>query len=102
MYNEGGVDKMLSIRKSRGIKARIKSDKKAEFNQLVIQLQEDRDGGRIIGEDIVSMIKEKYNESYSVSGVYKLLKRMDMSWVSGRSVHTKSNLEVQETFKKTF
>ena len=102
MYNEGGIDKMLSIRKGRGRKARIKNDKKAEFNQFVIQLQKDRNGGRIIGEDIVSMIKEKYNESYSVSGVYKLLKRMDMSWVSGRSVHTKSNLEVQETFKKTF
>ena len=46
-------------------------------------------------------IKEKYKESYSVSGVYKLLKRMDMSRVSGRSVHTKSDPEVQETFKKT-
>ena len=68
----------------------------------IIQLQEDRDGGRIIGQDIVSMIKEKYNESYSVSGVYKLLKRMDMSWVSGRSIHTKPDLEVRETFKKTF
>ena len=102
MYNEGGIDKMLSIRKGRGRKARIKSDKKAEFSEYVVELQEARDGGRIIGEDIVSMIKDKYNESYSVSGVYKLLKRMNMSWVSGRSVHTKSDPEVQEAFKKTF
>ena len=102
MYNEGGVDKMLSIKKGRGRKARIKSDKKAEFNQYVMQLQEDRDGGRIIGEDIVSMVEEKYNESYSVSGVYKLLKRMNMSWVSARSIHTKTNPGTQEAFKKTF
>ena len=54
-----------------------------------------------LGDDIVDMIKEKYKESYSVSGVYKLLKRMGMSWVSARSIHTKSNLEVQEAFKKT-
>ena len=101
-YNEGGIDKMLSIRKGRGRKARITNDKKDEFNQFVVKLQEDRAGGRIIGEDIVNMIKEKYNESYSVSGVYKLLKRMDMSWVSARSIHTKSDLEAQETFKKTF
>ena len=47
------------------------------------------------------MIKEKYKESYSVSGVYKLLKRMGMSWVSGRSVHTRSDPEVQGAFKKT-
>ena len=78
------------------------NDKKEEFNEFVMQLQKERDGGRIIGEDIVSMIKNKYNESYSVSGVYKLLKRMNMSWVSGRSVHTKSDPEVQEAFKKTF
>ncbi len=102
MYNEGGVDKMLSTREGRGRKARIETDKKAEFRQFVVQLQEDRSGGRIIGEDIVNMIEEKYNESYSVSGVYKLLKRMDMSWVSARSIHPKSDLKTQETFKKTF
>ena len=102
MYNEGGIDKMLSIRKGRGRKARIKNDKKAEFSEYVVQLQQAREGGRIIGEDIANMILEKYNEPYSVSGVYKLLKRMNMSWVSARSVHTKSDPEVQEAFKKTF
>lgn len=102
MYNEGGIDKMLSIREGRGRKARIKTDRKEEFNQFVVQLQEDRRGGRIIGEDIVNMIEEKYNESYSVSGVYKLLKRMNMSWVSARSIHTKSDPKAQEAFKKTF
>lgn len=100
MYNEGGLDKMLSIRKGRGRKARVTNDKKTEFNEYVLQLQKERAGGRIIGEDIVDMIKEKYKESYSVSGVYKLLKRMGMSWVSARSIHTKSNLEAQEAFKK--
>ena len=100
MYNEGGIDKVLSIREARGRKDRIEASKKEEFNQFVIQLQKDRSGGRIIGEDIVNMIKEKYKESYSVSGVYKLLKRMGMSWVSGRSVHTRSDPEVQGAFKK--
>ena len=41
-----------------------------------VQLQKDRSSGRIIGKDTVNMIKEKHKESYSVSGVYKLLKRM--------------------------
>jgi transposase len=102
MHNEGGVDKILSIKKGRGRKARIKTNKKAEFNQYVIQLQEERDGGRIIGEDIVSMVEEKYSESYSVSGIYKLLKRMNMSWVSARSIHTKTNPGAQEALKRLF
>ena len=42
MYNEGGIDKMLSIRKGRGRKARIKNDKKAEFSEYVVQLQQAR------------------------------------------------------------
>ena len=55
MYNEGGLDKMLSIRKGRGRKARVTNDKKTEFNEYVMQLQKERGGGRIIGEDIVDM-----------------------------------------------
>ena len=34
MYNEGGIDNMLSIRKGRGRKARIKNDKKLNLINL--------------------------------------------------------------------
>ena len=78
---KGGVDKMLLIREDRGRKARIANDSKEECNQFVTQLQKDRQGDRITGEDVVNMIEDKYNASYSVSGVYKVLKRMGISRV---------------------
>lgn len=101
-FNEGGIDLLLVIRSGRGRKPRIgnKDEDKELFSQAVMSLQKERSGGRIIGQEIVDMIKEKYNKSYTLSGVYKVLKRMGLSWVSSRSIHPKANLKQQESFKK--
>ncbi len=100
MFNEGGIDLLLATRSGRGRKPRIGNENKEAFSKAVMKLQEERSGGRIIGKDIVDMIKKKYNKTYSISGVYKVLKRMDMSWVSSRSIHPKADLQQQEAFKK--
>ena len=92
---------MLETKAGRGRVAWISSELSAEFSEAVISLQENRDGGRVIGRDIVAMAEEKYAAKYSVSGMYKLLSRMGLSWVSGRSIHPKADLEAQESFKKT-
>ena len=100
-FEEEGIDFLLSTKPGRGRTARVSSDLSAEFSEAVISLQENRDGGRVIGKDIVNLVEEKYAVQYSVSGIYKLLSRMGLSWVSGRSIHPKANLEAQESFKKT-
>lgn len=100
-FEEGGPDCLLSTKPGRGRKARVTSDLRSEFRETVITLQADRKGGRVIGQDIVNLVKEKYAVQYSVSGIYKLLSRMGLSWVSGRSIHPKADLEAQESFKKT-
>lgn len=100
-FEEGGLDYLLSTKPGRGRKARVSSNMSAEFSEAVISLQEKRNGGRVIGQDIVNLVKEKYAVQYSVSGIYKVLSRMGLSWVSGRSIHPKANLEAQAFFKKT-
>lgn len=100
-FEEGGIERLLSIKAGRGRKARVASDLSLEFSEAVISLQENRNGGRVIGEDIVNLVQEKYDVQYSVSGIYKVLSRMGLSWVSGRSIHPKANLKAQEAFKKT-
>jgi len=101
-FKDGGIDTLLEIKAGRGRKAKIPISEKERFTKLVSQLQKDRLGGRVIGEDIVKMIQEKYKYTYSVSGVYKILERMNMSWVSSRSVHPKVDLVEQEAFKEDF
>lgn len=100
-FQEGGIDALLSIKSGRGRKAKISSDLAAELSESIVLLQKSKCGGRITGKDIIRFIEERYGVQYSLSGIYKLLSRMDMSWVSGRSIHPKGNLDAQEAFKKT-
>ncbi|WP_424418403.1 winged helix-turn-helix domain-containing protein, partial [Oceanisphaera sp.] len=35
-------------------------------------------GGRLQGGDIIEYIKEEFDLSYSLSGIYKLLRKLDL------------------------
>ncbi len=72
------------------------------FLQAVIELQENREGGRATGEDVRKMLRERFGAEYTLSGVYDLLKRLDIVWITARPKHPKSDPKVQEEFKKNF
>ncbi len=101
-YHEEGLDSLFLTKTGRGRISMLSNDMSAEVSKAVVLLQEDRNGGRVIGQDIVNLVEKQYGFKYSVSGIYKVLSRMNMSWVSGRSIHPKANIEKQEVFKKTF
>lgn len=71
------------------------------FRQAVLELQKGRKGGRIRGTDVLELMKTKYGIDPSLRTVYDTLKRADLVWITGRSIHPKADLEAQETFKKT-
>lgn len=100
-FEEGGINCLLSISPGRGRKAKLLSSERDAFADSVVALQDARSGGKITGDDIVAMVKSKYKINYSRSGMYKVLSRMGMSWVSSRSKHPQHNIEDQESFKKT-
>lgn len=100
-FQVGGIKSLLVMTAGRGRISRLPNTMSTEFSEAVVSLQENRNGGRIIGKDIVNLVEEQYGVSYSVSGIYKLLSRMGLSWVSARSIHPKADLTAQETFKKT-
>lgn len=72
-----------------------------EFRRSVLELQKNRKGGRIRGKDIADLIKEKYNKNPSKSSVYETLKKAGLVWITGRSIHPKTDQETQDDFKKT-
>jgi transposase len=100
-FCEGGIKSLLGIKAGRGRKAKLSSDLKQEFSEAIVSLQESRGGGRVIGKDIVKFVEKQYGVKYTLSGMYDVLSRMGMSWVSARSIHPKTNIEKQEAFKKT-
>ena len=91
----------LKDKPGRGAKPFLSSEHRAAFRQAVLELQEKRTGGRIRGSDILELMRTKYGVDPSLNTVYNTLKRADLVWITGRSIHPKADLEAQEAFKKT-
>jgi transposase len=72
------------------------------FRQAVEQLQHRRGGGRVRGEDVRQLLAQQFGVDYTLNGVYELLKRLDMAWISARSVSPNANPARQAEFKKTW
>ena len=71
------------------------------FRLAVLELQEKKAGGRVRGKDILELMQTKYGIDPTLKTVYNTLKRADLVWITGRSIHPKADLEKQEAFKKT-
>lgn len=90
----------LADRPGRGAKPYLSPEDRAAFKQSVLELQQKRSGGRVRGSDVLALMKEKYNAEPTLSTVYNTLKRADLVWITGRSIHPKADIEEQENFKK--
>ncbi len=100
LYEEGGLERLLSIQLGRGRKRLLNKDE--EIKKDILQLQEERTGGRIRCQDIVEMVAQKYGIRYTLPAMYKVLERLNFSWITARSKHPKSDPQAQENFKKKF
>lgn len=92
----------LNERARRGRKKKLETEREEEFCQRIEQLQLQRNGGRIRGQDVQALLKEKFCADYALPSVYHVLERCGLSWVSARSKHPKSDPLAQEEFKKNF
>lgn len=81
----GGVDRLAGTPHYWSTQ-RLPKAKEEAFRQAVEQLQDNRGGGRVRGEDIRQLLSEQFAVAYSLNGVYDLLKRLDMAWISARSI----------------
>ena len=91
----------LKDKAGRGAKPFLPEEHLLAFRQAVLELQKNREGGRIRGSDVLELMRTKYGVDPSLRTVYDTLKRAELVWITGRSIHPKADLETQETFKKT-
>ncbi len=98
-FVEYGIDGLYDDQRSGRTPFLAKEDEK-KFVQSLEKLQEEKEGGRTTGEDIRLLLRERFNARYSLNGVYDLLKRLNIVWITGRSIHPKADQEKQEEFKK--
>lgn len=100
-FNKYGIEGLYDKHRS-GRKPWFSEEYKEALISDIQELQKTRKGGRVKGLDIIELIHHKYGVQYSLSGVYTLLHRIGMSWVSARSKHPNSSIAQQEEFKKNF
>lgn len=100
-YDNGGYENLFDNPRP-GQPTYLTKEQEIELSTLIITEQDIRNGGRITGSEINQMIKKKFGIEYKKSGLYDLLERIGLSWVSSRSKHPKSDEKKQENFKQTF
>ena len=99
-YKEGGIE-ALKDKGGRGRKNKMNKDHQEEFKKAVLNLQDQKEGGRITGRDVKEMMKKDFDIECANSTMYKIMHKVGLSWISGRTRHPKQDLEAQKTFKKT-
>lgn len=70
------------------------------LKQYVLSKSVKSNGGRLTGEDIHCYLKTSFGIDYSLTHIYRLLKQLNISWITSRSRHPKQSQEVQDDFKK--
>ena len=98
-FLSSGIDG-LREKAGRGRKRKLSSEREEEFRQQVEQLHGSLEGGRVRGQDVQVLLKEKFCVDHALPSVYHVLERCGLSWISARSKHPKSNPEAQENYKK--
>lgn len=80
---------------------KLSKDNLPAFKKDVLELQEQRIGGRVIAKDIQKHLAEKYGCDCCLATVYNLLAEVNLVWITGRSSHPKRDEAAQSEFKKT-
>ena len=92
----------LRERAGRGRKPRLPSVEEEDFKIELDNLQESRKGGRIVAFDVQGLLANKFDCCYSIFGIYALLDRLNIVWISGRSKHPKQSQEAIDQYKISF
>ena len=99
-YGSGGMEGLLGMSCGRGRKARLSAREEEELVDLIVAHSKGSQGGRLRGSDIQSLISKRYGVEYTVAGIYALAHRLNLSWITSRSIHPQSDKQAQEAFKK--
>jgi transposase len=98
-FNAGGMARLAGLPHDWSTQ-RLPTAQEAAFRQAVEHLQRQRGGGRVRGEDIRQLLAQQFGLAYSLNGVYHLLERLHIVWISARAVSPHADPAAQADFKK--
>ena len=80
---------------------KLPDEVKLWISKFVKTLYSDQIGGRMTGVQLLSLAKNHFSVECCLQTIYNTLHDLNLSWISCRSKHPKSDIEVQELYKKT-
>lgn len=101
-FNDQGPDGLVN-RKSAGPKSRLDADQRAQLKEIVLTGPDlEKDGiVRWRRIDLKEVVKKRFGVDYNERTIGKILKSLNLSYVSARPQHPRSDPEAQEAFKQT-
>lgn len=95
-YRDGGLD-AIAVKPQPGRPPTLPADQHDAFRQRVLDGPTQDDGvAALKGADFVRILEEEFGVSYTLNGVYELLGRLGLSFLSPRPQHRKSDPEAMK------
>ena len=98
-YHKLGLEGLID-KKTTGRPNRLSEQQLQKLYSYVSEQAKNAKGGRLVGTDIQRYVLKEFGVKYHLSQIYKILKKIGLSWITSRSKHPKQSVEAQEDFKK--
>jgi transposase len=98
-FNEKGIDGLIEKPRS-GRPRALSTEQFEKRKEYVVSHAIKPDCGRLKGTLVIVYVEQEFGVSYSLTKIYRLLHRLNFSWVTSRSKHPKQSQDAQEDFKK--
>ena len=90
----------LYVRSTKSKATKLGVDIEKWISQFMEALYSSPVGGRVTGKQLHKIVCNEFCVNCSLKTIYNTLHRLNLSWISCRSKHPKSDMEVQELYKK--
>jgi len=99
-FRNDGFEGLFESQRS-GAPRKLNTQQESAIFDKINELSASKIGGYITGKELHTMLIEQHNAKCSLKTVYNTMHRLGFSWITSRSMHPKSNQEIQDTYKKT-
>ena len=99
-FKEEGYDGLYESQRS-GAPRKIGKQAESFIFNMLSKLSESTTGGYITGSQVHQIMMEQHQIKCCLSTIYNTIHKLQFRWITSRSMHPKTSLEVQEKYKKT-
>lgn len=90
----------LKAKSPTGRPSKLTPEQLTQVKSYIVDHAVKAEGGRLQGKDVQAFIEAEFGVTYQKTNIYRLMHKLNLSWITTRSKHPKQSIEAQATFKK--